>query len=394
MPQGCCRKLGREQTAITAGLSPLQFDVEARFDKEGALTVSSLVQLSFIRFFEYAENCEQQNLIVKPRRLWLVWENQRRSKVLAAHFGCTLHEIVHEGLLRYPLSVFHTFRILWRERPSTIFVQNPSMILAALAVLWGVTTRIQVVVDRHSTFLLNRTYRMSPWLLLFRALNRLTLKYANLTIVTNEFLADLVLRSGGTPVVLPDKLPNVVSEPFARYPVLSSSRNILFVSSFAEDEPLAELIEAVSQVRERLLHVYVTGKLKKAPASIVAAAPKNVTFTDYLSDNDYVRLLRSVDMVVVLTTADHTMLCGCYEAIAAGQPLVTSRKDVLRSYFTDAIFVDNTSTQIAAALDISDDEIAASRLRTEKMKDRISSSWLSQSQKLEAIIDEGEYLHV
>ncbi len=44
---------------------------------------------------------------------------------------------------------------------------------------------------------------------------------------------------------------------------------------------------------------------------------------------------------MVLTKTEYCMLCGCYEAIAAKKPLITSNKMVLKNYFKDAFFVEN-----------------------------------------------------
>ena len=58
-------------------------------------------------------------------------------------------------------------------------------------------------------------------------------------------------------------------------------------------------------------------------------------------------MLFSVDAVMVLSTAIHTMLCGCYEALGAEKPLITSNQIVLREYFSGAVFVENTTIGIS-----------------------------------------------
>ena len=69
------------------------------------------------------------------------------------------------------------------------------------------------------------------------------------------------------------------------------------------------------------------------------------------------------------------MLCGCYEAVSACRPLVTSRKQVLMEYFTGAYFVDNNAESIAMGLQ---KVLNNSKLYAEKskdMKNRLHSTW-------------------
>ena len=315
------------------------------------------------------------------RRVWLTWEHQRRSIELAAHFGCELVEILEHGRNRYPRSILRTFGALRRHKPHVAFVQNPSMILSALVVIWGAFAGVPVVVDRHSTFMLNRKYPPSIGLFIFKVLNRFTLRFAALTVVTNEFLAQLVRRAGGRAFILPDKLPSI--EPGQQIVGDDNPASFLVVGSFADDEPLAEVIEAVSKLPVPRPRVFVSGKLSKAPRVLVEKAAGVLEYTDYLPDADYVELLRKVDGVVVLTTADHTMLCGCYEAVAAERMLVTSDKQVLREYFSEALFVDNSVESIRSAFSLSRAEIARRADLVRTMKARLGTSWHAQAALLD-----------
>lgn len=318
--------------------------------------------------------------------IWITWERQRRSQELAKHFGCSFFEIVHHGALRYPVSVFRTLWVLLRTRPATLFVQNPSMILATLAVAWGAITSTFVVVDRHTTFLLNRHYRLSPGLILFKLLHRLTLRFADITVVTNDHLAELVREAGGRPYVLQDKLPETACGG-RNYPLPEGNRTVLLISSFGEDEPIREVVEAIGRVQTPL-HLFVSGNTANAPADLVQQPPENLTFTGFLSDDEYLNLLCSVDIVAVLTTADYTMLCGCYEAVSAERPLITSDKQVLREYFRGATFVENTPASIAAAFDRSVDEIADSRRRIADLRVQLEQDWLERADGLVALVEQ------
>jgi len=305
---------------------------------------------------------------------------------LADYFRFEHVEILEEGLLRYPKSILWTLGLLLRERPTILAVQNPSMILAAVAVIWGMVTPTFVIVDRHTTFLLDRQYRASPWLLTFKVLHQFTLRFADITVVTNDFLAGLVRTSGGTAYVLPDRLPSLDCSGVNPYPVYADARCVLLISSFADDEPVQAVLEAVSLVTQPSIHLYVSGSLQAAPDELVRSAPSNVTFTDYLSETDFCRLLHAADLVAVFTTADHTLLCGCYEAVAAERPLVTSDRHALRSYFRGAFFVDNTPAQIAGILSLSAQDLAGCSDRMRILKDNLRRTWAVQAAGLQSLM--------
>jgi glycosyltransferase involved in cell wall biosynthesis len=81
-----------------------------------------------------------------------------------------------------------------------------------------------------------------------------------------------------------------------------------------------------------------------------ATCPQNIHLTGWLSDDDYSALVCSANVVVALTTRNHTLLCGAWEALYAGQPLLTSDWPVLRSTFSHGtVFTEATSQAIVAA---------------------------------------------
>lgn len=325
------------------------------------------------------------------RRLWVTWERQRRSVELARYFGCEFCEIIDRGVLRYPRAVMRTVAVLIRARPSLLVVQNPSMLLATVAVLWGRLFDTKVVVDRHTTFLLNYTGPESLGIRIFRYLSRITLKHADLTIVTNRYLAELVEESGGRAAVLPDKLPSFSGLDDGGYRADARRKSVLFVWSFAPDEPLEAVLDAANLLQSsEQVTFYITGRPRPKHAAVVASAPANVIFTGFLSEPDYVSLLRSVDAVVVLTTSDHTMLCGCYEAVSAEKPLVTSDKPVLREYFTEAIFVQPTAASIAASLSVVLTNLHDHRSRAPSVRVRIQDRWNESAAALERLFTELE----
>ena len=98
------------------------------------------------------------------------------------------------------------------------------------------------------------------------------------------------------------------------------------------NEPIEEVLTAMLSLQEQNVFLYVSGNYKKLSKSVRNRAPSNFIFTEYyLPDEALVSLLYSVDMAMALTTAYFCVLCGCYEAVAAEKPLITSNKNVLRA---------------------------------------------------------------
>jgi glycosyltransferase involved in cell wall biosynthesis len=274
--------------------------------------------------------CEREDRMAAP--LWIAWERQRRTLELSSRLGCRLRIFEHRGpgVLRYPWSALRTALLLSRERPSLVVVQNPSMALAALACACKRLFGFALVVDRHSNFLLARRRRDDWKARLFLALSRYTLRNADLTLVTNGEIADRVLAAGGRPFVLPDPYPDVACAP---PPPARPVPEAVFVCSWAEDEPIAEMMAACEALRGEAV-VRATGRPKPRHSALLGRKPGNFLPTGFLADADYLRLLAGADAVVVLTTMPSTLLCGAYEALALGKPLLLSGSRALREYFT------------------------------------------------------------
>lgn len=313
------------------------------------------------------------------KRIWITWENQRRSIELSRHLGCELFVLEYSGRTRYLVSGLKTLQILFKKKPDILFVQNPSMVLATLACIYGMLTRVPVVVDRHTNFMLTKKKRSPLFVLVFKALNYFTIRFAALTIITNRYIAEIVTDLGGRPFILPDKLPTLNSTQKAP---LKAEHNFLVVSSFAADEPLEDVIEAFKGL-DPSYKCYITGNFKKADPAMIANAGANVVFTGFLSEQDYIDMVFSVEGVIVLTSVDYTMLCGCYEATTACKPLITSDKSVLTDYFKGALFIDNSSGSIRDAvvrIARNPDEYAGA-IRT--LKQELIPRWDEMSKNLE-----------
>lgn len=244
------------------------------------------------------------------------------------------------ALFKYAGQWVKTRRILRRERPDVAFVMVPPVI-AALPVAWYAWRhRKRFVIDAHTAAFLHPRWRRWQWL------QRALCRRAATTLVHNDFLAEEVRRHGGHVTLVPD-VPIVFDErePFVRPDAFS----VAVICSFNADEPLAAILEAARMVPD--VRFFMTGNPKHFPASLFAAVPENVSLTGFLSTPAYGGLLAGCDVVLTLTTRDHTMLRGAYEATYQGTPVIVSNWPVLRAAFTEgAVHVDNSAPQIAAAV--------------------------------------------
>ena len=246
------------------------------------------------------------------------------------------------GFSRYALLTTRTMALLFRRRPDVLLIQNPSLILATLAVLLRSVLGFSVVVDAHNEAV-EPYIHSSP---IVRRLAHWVIKRSDLTIVTNRQLAHIVEAAAGRPFVLPDRIPD---PPDGRVTApLTSGFNLVLIATYAKDEPVAAVFEAV---RDLPVQLYATGNPDKLDQSVRAGLPSNVTLTGFLPEQEYWALLRAADAIIDLTTMDNCLVCGAYEALALGKPMVLSGNAACEELFgVAALYVDNTSSSIRSAI--------------------------------------------
>ena len=281
--------------------------------------------------------------------MFVTWERHRRTRGLAAHFGLSLHEVEGQGprFRRYWRQLAGTYGKLRSGAGTLIFVQNPSIVLTVFVLCWRALARKQcvVVMDAHNEAVVPEIF---PWKVV-RLVAAWAIRKADFTIVTNDSLAQKVHALGGRPLVLPDSLPDVAPAPvraLGAAPVL----RLLVIATYASDEPIAEILEAARQL-VGCAEFQFTGNFRKLDPAVVAAVSPNVTFLGFVTDEDYWDRMRAVDAVVDLTLLDDCLVCGAYEAVALGRPLVLSDTRALRDYFRQgAVYCSKEPAAIVSAV--------------------------------------------
>ena len=322
---------------------------------------------------------------VLDRTIWVTWEKQRRTETLAGELAIPLHRFHPPSsyLLKILSLSLKTVCLMIAKRPRRLIIQNPSMALAALTCTLKPLFGYRLIVDRHSNFKFHTRSDGRLKYRIFHYLSRATIAKADLTIVTNEFLAEVVRSWGGRPFVLQDMLPDMN---LAEDVILEEGRHILFVTSFSDDEPIAEVLEAAKSLPEDTV-LHVTGNHRKARHRLPSDIGENVRFTGFLAERDFQSLMKSCDVVLAMTTQDHTLLCSAYEAVSLEKPLVLSDKQALREYFDEGVrFTSPEPAAIARTLTRVLDEQEEAAEEITRLKAKLQQDWAPRFEALKHAI--------
>ena len=281
-----------------------------------------------------------------PRAIWITWESQPRNRSMARELQVPLHELIFGGsrLTRQSRAIAATLRVLLRTRPDVVFASNPSLVLTFLLLACRMIFRFRFASDAHYGGVVS----VSGSAAIQRALDFAN-RHADIVIVTTEAHAERVRRVGGTAFVCPDPLPELPATSPRPAAMNGTARSVLFICSYDVDEPYAEVFDAAGLLAERGFRVFASGRY--ARAGIDPAAVRSTTLLGYVDRDTYTGFLRNVDVVLDLTTWQDCLVCGAYEAMAAGKPAVLSRTAALTSVFTHGtVFSSHEPASIADAV--------------------------------------------
>lgn len=325
-------------------------------------------------------------------RIWLTWEQQRRNKTLSDALDARLYEFDHPPprLSRWFKSITDTLSVLYRDSPQIVFAQNPSLVLALIAVWYGRLTGRVAVIDAHNAGIFPFSGRRQWHSRLLRPLmQRLVhhaMRTADLTLVSNAALQAYIEGVGGRAFALPDPLPHfIANKPQAG---MSEEPRVLFICTWASDEPYAEVIEAAARIDPRI-RILITGNSKGREQRPGRELPKNIVLTGFVPEDEFVRLLHECDLVMDLTTLEDCLVCGAYEAVAAGTPLISSDTRALRSYFhKGVVFARNDAAGIAAAVEEAIARQQELAVEIAELKGELDKDWKELRNQLEAWLSE------
>lgn len=280
-------------------------------------------------------------------------------------------------LLKYLGQTLGTWRLIARAKTDAVFVMSPPPI-AVLAVYVACAMKgIPFVVDAHSG-----AFQHPRWARL-QGLQFWLCRRAATTIVTNEHLAALVRQHGGHATVVPD-----VPVLFGRSPADAPARgdfNVVCVTSFDRDEPIEVMFEAARRLPE--VPFFMTGRPNTPQRLSGLTTPPNLTLTGFVDTASFGALIRNAGVVIALTTDDHTMQRGAWEAIYQGTPVIVSDFPLLREEFDEgAIHVRNTADAVVEAVRTAKQKIGEYRDGAGRLRVRKEARWARSKSALLAAI--------
>jgi|SRR5690554_34180 len=333
------------------------------------------------------EVCTECN-IMTSKNIWITWEDHRRSRELAKALEANYVAFHQRGsrYIRYPMLGLKTIFFLLYTRPDTVYCQNPSIILTTIVCFLKRVLGYKVIVDRHSNFKF-QLIRSKKWKWkIFHLLSRYTIRKADLTIVTNDYLKDYVDSQNGHGFVLPDKLPTLSS---ANIKPLKGEFNFVFISTFSDDEPIEAVITAMIGM-DQSCHLYVTGRYSSYPDidKLLSNLPTNVTLTGFLSEFDYQSLIASADTLIIITDQEYTLTCGAYEAVALEKPMVLGDTETLRNYFSlGAVYTGTDTVSIMDSLKLAKEIYKENGVSVKALKKILILNWNTQFSALQEAIN-------
>ena len=280
------------------------------------------------------------------KKIWITWERHRRTLELSSVFeDIQLFELESSAprLIRYISLLTRTILILIKEKPKLVITQSPSNVLALFMVTMGRFFTDKIVIDAHNGGVRPFHAKFHFILPIFAFIH----KKADLVIVTNKALAEVIADNKGKSFILEDKLPQFQS---IKRKQLSGGFNLVSICTFEADEPFQEIIQAASLIDQNI-KIYITGNYSKIGSDSIDSASSNVIFTGYLPEAEYISLLSSCDAIIDLTNEPDCLVCGAYEAVSLEKPLLLTKTTALKNYFyTGVVFTENTSDKIADAI--------------------------------------------
>jgi len=317
------------------------------------------------------------------KAIWISWYSHRRTSGICQEWGVPLKVIdsSSEGVIGWLCKGLKTINILRRLKPDVLFVQNPSLGLTVLAILCRSYFKYFLVVDAHNEGV-KPFVRSSAFV---RRLVRFLLRHADRTIVTNESLARVVTEAGGRAIILPDPLPAPIFPTGYRSLEEQQTNNIVVICTYAPDEPISDILAAAQKMPNKSF--VCTGNISKFNR-LGLKAPGNVRFTGFLPDKDYWALLFSADVICDLTLMPDCLVCGAYEALAVGRPMVLSSNSATRELFGSvAILAEPTPSTIAGSLKEALDNNSELSQKAVKEAEVYKAKWNSLSEQCVRIIN-------
>ena len=344
--------------------------------------------------------------------LYFVWfTHARRAETLARELGAKLvfvyeYQLLNPWLrpLRYIVQSWKTWILLERERPAFVIVQTPPTFAPLAVALWCKLRgkkRASYIIDCHPGNFYHPLWRWALPLLRPLARGAIT------SLLCNEEAQNTLLKWNANYIFLPDGLPDLSST--SGTVGSQGDARIAVISTFADDEPVAEVFAAARLLphvtfyvtgnperaalqprdrrRTRDATFYVTGDPERSTNELLAHKPENVILTGFLRGSVYNGLLHHVDGIMILSRLRTTLSCGAFEALSLAKPTIVSDVPEQRRWFSRGfILVENTPEDIARGVETLLSEHAAFIYKAELLREEYLSFRQPKLDKLVSLL--------
>jgi glycosyltransferase involved in cell wall biosynthesis len=164
---------------------------------------------------------------------------------------------------------------------------------------------------------------------------------------------------------------------------LRSKHNIAYICTFSDDEPYRQVIESAKYLPKDVT-IYITGNSNKLNPEIKQMTPENIVFTGFISEREYWELLSSVDVIIALTDRQNCLLCGAYEAVAVGKPIILTSTTALKQFFhKGCVYTLNDERSISRGILNALSNIQTLLDDISALKDELDNSWLLKASEFQ-----------
>ena len=357
-----------------------------------------------IRNYSFSKN--KYKFLSSKKRIVIAWAPfSARSEKIAYSLDSKLFmkgyrsKVKIFSLLKYLKLSINTLNLLQKEKPNVVICQLPPLFLAYSILFYKLLTfskKPDIILDLHTASF------CKPWTY-FGFLNNYLFKKSLKLIVTNkQLLSEIDPKHHNKVLILEDTIFDVQEtknknnnnkSSIKRFNIDDSTDaddqglKVGIICSFAPDEPISEIIATAKLIPD--VKFFVSGDHNRVNKNFSDADQtlSNLLFTGFLDYPDYRKLISSMDVLMVLTKRNKTLLSGCYEAVMVEKPLITSNFEVLQEAFNKGtVFVDNSVEQIVNAIDQVQNNYLKLKEEIKYLKEEKNNEWNKKINFLQSII--------
>jgi glycosyltransferase involved in cell wall biosynthesis len=235
-----------------------------------------------------------------------------RSRRIASKLNIPL--IFYRDRFPYVFSSILTIIKILRAKPKSVILQLTQGPILFLFIILKKLIKFKLIGDVHSGFLIYLNLKGKILNFTFSKL----IDNLDLIIVHNKEILKIISKKNKT-FLLYDPLINDVEELKIR-----KNKTFVFVPIMKKpDEPIRELIKASKELKSDFLFISTGKKIE------------NIKYLGYLSYENYLKVLKTCDIVLSLTKREFTLLSIIFEAISLGKPIIASETLTIKNFLKE-----------------------------------------------------------